>query len=115
MLIPCAALDYETRLYKGCSASELLSITVLTGCVWLPLASVIGFLVLDGLHAIFLGFALFLGGLLIIVAGIANLLKTIKQGKPDGWYLRKFYCQFHPLLDSGMVYKSGRWSTVREE
>ncbi len=115
MLFPCAPLDYETRLYKGCSASELYSIAVSVGCAWLPLAFFLGFLILDGLHALFIGFAIFVGGLLLWVAGIANLLKTIKLGKPEGWHLRKLHCHFRPLFGSYLIYKSGRWSTVREE
>ena len=111
---PCALLDYETRLYKGCSASELYSISLCVGCGWLPIALVIGFTVLDGLHGLFVGFALFVAGLLIFVAAIATVLKTIKLGKPEGWHLRWFFCEIHPLLCQHLVYKSGHWSTVRE-
>ena len=114
MLIPCAPLDYETRLYKGCSASELFSIALAVGCGWLPLALIIGFVALDGLHALFIGFAVFVGGLLILVATIATVLMKIKQGKPEGWHLRRLYCQVHPLLNNDLVYKSGHWSTIRE-
>ncbi len=114
MLLPCAPLDYETRLYKGCSASELYSIAIAVGCAWLPAAFLIGFAVLDGLHAVFIGFAVFVGGLLLLVAAIANLLKSIKLGRPEGWHLRRVYCLIHPLLGKHLVYKSGRWSTIRE-
>lgn len=115
MLTPCAPLDYETRLYKGCSASELYSIAVATGCACLPVSLVVGFLVLDGLHALFIGFAVFIGGTLITVAVIANFLKKIKLGKPEGWYLRYFYCRCYPLVGKDLVYQSGHWSTVREK
>lgn len=114
MLTPCAPLDYETRLYKGCSASELFSIALSVGCTWLPIALIIGFFALDGLHALFIGFAVFVAGLLIIVATIANVLKAIKVGKPENWYLRRFYCRTHPLFSKHLIYKSGHWSTIRE-
>jgi len=114
MLKPCAQLDYETRLYQGCSASELYSIALTVGCIWIPFALVIGYSILNGLHALFIAFAIFVAGLLIFVATIAHILKYIKQGNPEGWYLRQFYCHCYPLLGQDLVYKSWHWSTVRK-
>ena len=113
-LPPCTLLDYETRLYKGCGASELFSITLAVSCSWLPFALLIGYVILDGLHALFVAFAVFLAGTLLVVATVANIYKSLKQGKPEGWHTRKFYCAIHPIFSSNLVLKSGCWSTNRE-
>ena len=114
-LSPCSQLDYETRLYKGCSASELFSITSTVGCVCIPVSLIAGFSLLDGLHALFIAFAFFVSWTLLAVSCIAYVLEFLKQGKPEGWHSRLFYCSIHPILSSGLVYKSGWWCTVREE
>ena len=113
-LPPCTLLDYETKLYKGCGASELISITLIISCIWMPFALTIGAVVLNGIHALFVGFAVFIAGTLLFVATIAQTYKTIKQDKPEGWHIRKFCCYLHPLLSQDLIYKSGYWSTIRE-
>lgn len=114
MNVPCAPLDYETRLFQGCGASELYSIAVFFACTWLPFALFLGFAILDGLHAVFFAFAVFVFGVMIYTALVARVLKELKFGKPEGWHLRWFYCSIHPYLCSNLIYHSGRWSTVRE-
>ncbi len=113
-LPPCTLLDYETKLYKGCGASELISITIITSCFWMPLALIIGAIALNGIHALFISFAVFIAGTLLFVAATAQTYKTIKQDKPEGWHIRQFCCSVHPLLSPDLIYKSGYWSTIRE-
>ncbi len=113
MLPPCSKLDYETRLYKGCGASELFSITLASGCICLPISFIGGFSLLDGLHALFITFAILVSTTLLLVYCIANVLNFIKRGKPDNWHLRVFFSLIHPVLSSNLVYKSGRWLSVR--
>ncbi|MDE0310038.1 MAG: DUF3487 family protein [Acidiferrobacterales bacterium] len=113
-LTPCSQLDYETRLYKGCGASELFSITLTTSGVCLPVSLIVGFSLMDGLHALFVSFAFFVSWTLLAVSCIAYSLEFMKRGKPEGWHTRLFYCSIHPVLSSNLVYKSGRWCSVRE-
>ncbi len=113
-LVPCGALDYETRLYKGCGASELFSITASVACSWVPLALIAGNTILSGQHALYLSFAIMAIGTVTTVVAVAHILRKVKQGKPEGWHVRKFYCLFYPMLCPNLILKSGCWSTSRD-
>ncbi len=112
-LQPCDQLDYETPLYQSCGTTELSSITTIAGILWLPQSALIGIFVLDGIHALFLGFAIFVAGTIASVVCLAKAIKKIKAGKPEGWYARAFFCILCKHYDLDLIYKSGRWSTER--
>ena len=112
-LQPCDQLDYETPLYQSCGTTELSSITTIAGILWLPQSALIGIFVLDGIHALFLGFAIFVAGTIASVVCLAKAIKKIKAGKPEGWDARAFFCMLCKHYDLDLIYKSGRWSTER--
>ena len=114
-LPPVSKLDYETPLYKGCGSTELFATTLVVGCIWLPLALIIGYSVFSGNHALFLAFAAFSPGTIFSVAALANTKNLFVAGKPEYWHIQKIYCSIHPAFSSNLVYKSGCWSTVRRD
>lgn len=112
-LPPCGQLDYETPLYKGCGSSELFTVTLVVGCLWLPLALIFGYVLLNGSHALYFAFATFTVGTISSVAAIANIKHVLISGKPETWYTQKIFCTIHPAFSSTLVYKSGGWSSQR--
>lgn len=112
-LPPVSKLDYETPLYKGCGSTELFTTTLILGCLWLPVALIIGYSVLSGNHALFLAFAAFTLGTTFSVAALANFKNWFVSGKPENWHIQNLYCWIHPAFSSNLVYKSGCWSSVR--
>ncbi len=113
-LTPCSPLDFETPLYQGCGATELLSLTIIVSLVCLPISLIAAMSLFDGVHVLFVSFALHITSTLAVVMFTAIVYRRIKYGKPEGWIIRVLACWMHPGIAEQLAYKSGHWRTCRE-
>lgn len=113
-LLPCSKLDYETPLYQGCGATELLVISILAAVFCFPISIITGIIILDGIHVLFLGFAVQVLTTLFVITCVTSVYKRLRQGKPEGWLIRATACYLSEFSSAQLVCRSGCWSTSRD-
>jgi len=106
-------LNAEPTVFRGCTASELVTLVIIAAALWLPLGLVTGLLL--GKLAVGMAFGIVaLVGTLFVVP---TLFHVIKRGKPDGHYqiqlriLAAHYGLF--FIKSDYVLRSGVWDIGR--
>ena len=114
-LQPCSKLDYETPLYQGCGATELLIISILAAGFCFPISIITGVMVLDGIHAVFLVFAVLVLTTLFVITCVTSIYKKLRRGKPEGWLMRATVCYLPEFHSTQLIFRSGCGSTSRDE
>ena len=104
-------LNGEPPIFRGCSSSELVALSVLALFTWVPLGFVLGFLV--GAPIMGIGFA----GIAIIgsVFVSATVLQRLKRGRPDHdyWHRGVLWLDMLGLRRSGFIRREGTWDLGR--
>lgn len=105
-------LNAEPSIFRGCSLSELMSLTLVSGITLVPTS-----IVLCGLFGyLMMGVGI---GLLAVMGAVvlgATVLQKIKRGKPVGFYqlrLQLWLDDYHlykaPFIRKGQVWDVGRY------
>lgn len=104
-------LNAEPAIFRGCSSSELGTMTGLAIVVWLPL----GFLLAWSLSAATMGFGIAGAGVVGSVVVLATLFQRIKRNRPEGYYQQGFRIRLHALglYRAPWVLRSGTWDLGR--
>src|SRR3569832_868994 len=97
-------LNAEPTVFRGCTASELVTLVIIAAALWLPLGLAIGMA---------FGIVALVGTLFVV----PTLFYVIKRGKPDGHYqiqlriLAAHYGLF--FIKSDYVLRNGVWDIGR--
>ena len=106
-------LNAEPCIFKGCSSTELGFIVVAALLFWLPISTLLAWLV--GAPAMGLGLAGVAIVLTVVVA--ASLMQRLKRGRPDAYYRHAVALKLDHLglKRSSYICRSGYWSLGRTQ
>lgn len=109
-LLP-SRLNAEPSIFRGCSLSELMMLTIVGACIWIPFwiifCGVIGYLMMGvGIGILSIIGWVFVGG---------TLLQKAKRGRPVGYYqLRiRLFLENKGLIKTGFIRKTQKWDVGR--
>ena len=104
-------LNDEPPVFKGCSVSELTTLAMLAGGVWLPISLVVAAI----FGAITMGFGIAGVGVVATVVLAAGQFQKLKSGRPSGFYLQQFRCWLDArgLVKAPFIRRSGYWNIGR--
>ena len=106
-------LNGEPNVFKGCSTTELGLIVGASVVIWLPISTVIAWL----LGAAAMGLGLAGVAIVLTVVIVASLMQRLKRNRPDGYYRYAFLLRLDQLglKRSPYICRSGHWSLGRQQ
>lgn len=107
-------LNTEPAVFRGCTASELVTLVLMASALWLPLGLIGGILIGKLAIGMALGVVALVGTLFVV----PTIFQTLKRGKPDGHYQIRLriwaaHCGFF-FIKCDYILRNGVWGTGRE-
>ena len=104
-------LNDEPSVFKGCSVTELTTLAIVAGVLWLP----ISLLITAIFGAITMGFGIAGVGVVGTVVLAAGRFQKLKSGRPNGFYLQQLRCWLDSrgIVKAPFIRRSGYWDIGR--
>lgn len=106
-------LNAEPAVFRGCTASELVTLVIVAAAIWLPFGLIGGLFVGELAIGMACGVVALVGTLFVV----PTVFQIIKRGRPDGYYqirLRIWAARGGvPFVQCDYLLRDGMWDTGR--